>query len=528
MVKKIALYDTTLRDGTQAEGVSFSLEDKLAIAARLDDLGFDYVEGGYPLSNEKDQAFFARARKLKLKKTRLTAFGMTRRRNTSAGADEGLAALLSARTPVVTIVGKSSEFQTRKILRVSGEQNLKMIADSIAFFAKRRGKEVIFDAEHFFDGYKDNPAYSLKCLTAAAEAGADLLCLCDTNGGSLPVEIEQITADIARALPGVPLGIHCHNDAGLALAGSLAAVRAGAVQVQGTINGLGERCGNADLIEAAANLAFKMKRSVLRAGSLEKLTELSRCVYELANMNPRENQPFVGGSAYAHKGGMHVHAVRRNTRAYEHLQPEKVGNVRRILISELSGSSSVLAKTKLAPFQKDKALVRKVLREVARLENEGYQFEAAEASFELILYKTLGRHRRFFELDHYRSVILKQDDREPVSEATVKLKVEKHWEHCVAEADGPVDALSSACLKALLPYYPSLKNLRLIDYKVRVVNPRAGTAAKVRVTIEFRDPDRVFSTIGVSENIIDATWGALTDAIEYKLLTEQGRIKTKE
>lgn len=516
---RVFVYDTTLRDGTQGAGVSLSLPDKIAIARKLDDLGVDYIEGGYPLSNPKDEAFFAEARRIKFRHARVTAFGMTRKRDSSPADDACIRALVASKAPVITIVGKGDEFQVRKVLGVTLDENVKMVADSIRY-CRQKGREVLFDAEHFFDGYKRDPEYSLQVLMAAAEAGAAALCLCDTNGGSLPEEVFDITSRVCKAFKGaVIVGFHGHNDGNLAVANTLGAVRAGARQVQGTINGIGERCGNADLTSIIPNLALKMNFKVLaQEAGLKKVTELSRFVYEIANLNLRENQPFVGSAAFAHKGGMHVHAILRDTSSYEHVPPEAVGNTRKILISELSGASNVLAKSTLMQQLQDKALARKVLTQVQDLENEGFQFEAAEASFHLMVLKALGKHRKFFDLDHYRIVIYKKNNSHLSTEAIVKLMIDGEVQHQVAEGDGPVNALDAAIRKALLPYYPKVAEMSLVDYKVRVINSRAGTAAKVRVIIESADKNEHWGTIGVSENIVDASWQALVDSIEYKLL----------
>ena len=519
MTKKIEIYDTTLRDGAQAEGIAFPLEDKLLIAAKLDELGVDYIEGGYPLSNAKDEQFFKQIRKpqYKLKHSKIVAFGMTRKKGLAPGDDQGLIALQKCLAPVVTLVAKTWDMQVRKVLGTSLEANLKMIEDSVRFLV-HKGREVFLDAEHFFDGYRDNPDYAFKTLQVAAGAGAARLILCDTNGGTLAPQIEQIVSRLTHQID-VPLGIHTHNDCGLAVAGSLAAVRSGAVQVQGTINGFGERCGNADLCAVIPNLILKMGYRCLRKNSLNKLTETSRYVYEQANLNLPLNQPYVGASSFAHKGGMHVHAVRKSTKCYEHIEPEMVGNSRRVIISELSGASNLLAKNEKLALLKDKTLVRKILKKVQDLENAGYQFETAEASFDLIVRQFTGRYHSFFELDHYRTVILKSNSGIPVSEATVKIVVNGKVEHHVAEGDGPVNALDAALRKALEPHYPAVKDVQLVDYRVRVVNPRASTAARVRVVIESRDANEHWGTIGVSENIIDASWLALVDSIEYKLLS---------
>ncbi len=520
---KIEIYDTTLRDGTQAEGVAFSLEDKLLVAAKLDELGVDYIEGGYPLSNDKDEAFFQKVRSLKLKNSRIAAFGMTRKKDVAPADDIGLNALKKCRASVLAVVAKAWDMQVKTVLRASLDENLKMVEDSIRFL-KGRTREVFFDAEHFFDGYLENPQYALKVLQVAAEAGASRLVLCDTNGGMLFGQIGKIVAEVVGQLD-VPVGIHCHNDTGLAVANSLAAVEAGAMQVQGTINGFGERSGNADLCAIIPNLALKMKRVCLSSENLKRLTETSRYVYDMANLNLPLNQPYVGVSSFSHKGGMHVHAVQRSSRCYEHVEPETVGNCRRVIISELSGTSNLLAKSEKLALVQDNTVVRKILKQVQELENEGYQFETAEASFDLIVRKFLGNYHTFFEMDHYRMVISRSSGRLPVSEAIVKILINGKVEHRVAEGDGPVNAMDGALRRALAPYYPGINDMQLVDYRVRVVNPRAATAAKVRVLIESRDANHRWGTIGVSENIIDASWKALVDSIEYKLLRDEEQNK---
>jgi 2-isopropylmalate synthase len=526
--RRIEIYDTTLRDGTQGEGFNLSLQDKLLIAQKLDDLGVDYVEGGFPLSNPKDAAFFRDVRELKLKHAKVSAFGMTRRRGIEAKDDPGMKALLEAQTPVVTIVGKTSSAQVKNVMSVTLEENLGMIADSVRLL-RDGGRQVVYDAEHFFDGYKLDPAYAVRTLLAAQEAGASVLTLCDTNGGSLPEFIEQAVSHVKRETSAT-IGIHTHDDSGLAVANALAAVRAGADHAQGTINGVGERCGNMDLTTLIANLQLKYRLECLRPGTLKHLTEVSRFVYETANYNLDSGQPYVGSSAFAHKGGMHVHAVQKDTSTYEHVSPEQVGNTRKILISEMSGASNIAAKAgRKFDIENDKALLRKVLEKVQDLENAGYQFEAAEASFELLLRKEIGRHRPYFKLDHYRVIVLKHDGAGVIAEATVKVRVGDGVEHRVAEGDGPVNALDAALRRALGPHYPAIERVHLTDYKVRVINSRDETAASVRVIIECKrdrgDGTReIFGTIGVNTNIIDASWQALVDAYEYHLIqTEEAQ-----
>jgi 2-isopropylmalate synthase len=521
-LRRIEVYDTTLRDGTQGEGFNLSLQDKLLIAQKLDDLGVDYIEGGYPLSNPKDEAFFREIRGMKLKHAKIAAFGMTRRRGIRAEDDPGMKCLLDSDSPVITIVGKSSAYQVKAVLNVTLEENLAMIADSVRLMASA-GRMVVYDAEHFFDAFRADREYAIQTLVAAQEAGARVLCLCDTNGGCMPEWISEAMAEVKRHTS-VKLGIHPHNDSGVAVANGLAGVMAGADHVQGTINGFGERCGNMDLLTVIANLQLKYKFDCLEPGSLVHLTDVSRYVYETANINPVRYQPFVGASAFAHKGGMHVHAVQKDVSTYEHVSPEAVGNTRKILVSEMSGQSNIAAKAgKKFQLENDKAALKRVLLRVQDMENQGYQFEASEASFELLLRKEIGRYRSFFELDHYRVVVLKHNGDTPVAEATVKLHVGERSEHHVAEGDGPVNALDGALRKALTGHYPAIADVHLTDYKVRVINSRQETAAGVRVVVESKRKKadgtiELFGTIGVSENIIDASWQALVDAYEYHLL----------
>jgi 2-isopropylmalate synthase len=518
---RIQIYDTTLRDGSQGEGVSFSLQDKLLITQRLDSLGFDYIEGGYPLSNEKDVQYFQRVQELDLEHAQVCAFGMTRRRGVQASEDPGMQALLKSEANVITLVGKTWDLHVTEVLRVSLEENLAMIADSVRYL-REAGRQVIYDAEHFFDGFKANPEYALKTLRAAIDAGASLLVLCDTNGGTLPEDVAARVKAAGDALS-FPLGIHCHNDCDVAVANSLAAVDAGAVQVQGTINGIGERCGNVDLISVVGNLAIKKRGyEVLKPGSLERLTELSRYVYELANMGYRSNQPFVGQSAFAHKGGMHVHAVNRIAASYEHIDPAVVGNERRVLVSELSGRSNIVALATKHKIASDDKLMSEILARVVTLENQGYQFEAAEASFDLLVRRCAGTFRPHFERLGYHVSVETDAAGNVTTEATVKIRVEGRIRHEVAEGDGPVNALDAALRKALNGEFPNLRRMQLVDYKVRVINSEAGTAAGVRVTIESKDEHDIWGTVGVSENVIEASWIALVDSLEYKLYKDKG------
>ncbi|ADG67897.1 2-isopropylmalate synthase/homocitrate synthase family protein [Planctopirus limnophila DSM 3776] len=517
---RIQLYDTTLRDGSQGEGVNFSLQDKLLITQKLDEIGLDIIEGGYPLSNPKDAEYFQRVRDLPLKHAKISAFGMTRRKGVTADQDTGMLALRDARTPCCTVVGKTWDLHVFEVLRVDEAENLAMIRDSVAFLAAE-GRHVIYDAEHFFDGFKANPEFALKTLRAAADSGAALLCLCDTNGGTMPEEIAAAVNAVRKELS-TPLGIHCHNDCELAVANSLIAVDCGAIQVQGTINGIGERCGNVDLVSVAANLALKKHHEVLKPNGIVHLTELSRYVYEIANLQLRPGQPFVGSSAFAHKGGMHVHAVNRLARSYEHIPPETVGNERKVLVSELSGRSNIIAKTTKYRIAEDDQLMRNILERVQDLENIGYQFEAAEGSFDLLVRKEAGLYTPKFQRLHYRVGVVTEEAQVPVTEATVKLRVGDEVEHVVAEGDGPINALDTAVRRALLRFYPALEQMHLVDYKVRVINSAEGTAARVRVVIESRDDHDTWSTVGVSENVIEASWLALVDSVEYKLFKDEG------
>ncbi len=517
--RELEIYDTTLRDGSQGEGVNLSLIDKLALTEALDWLGVAYIEGGWPGSNPKDEAYFAEVRKLSLKRARIAAFGSTRRAKTTPAEDDNLRKLVAADADVITIFGKTWDLHVRDALRITLEENLALVGDSVAFLRQATGRPVFYDAEHFFDGYKANQAYALETLAAAAQAGATRLVLCDTNGGSLPDEVAAAVQAVARRLPQAVIGIHVHNDGGLAVANTLAAVAAGAVQVQGTINGVGERCGNVDLTSVIANAEIKLGLRCLPAGHLQRLTEISRLVWERINLHAPVNQPYVGRAAFAHKGGVHVSAVQRNALTYEHIAPELVGNTRRILISELAGRSNVQAKfAHRYPEISDPQLIAKVLNEVQEKENEGFSYEAADASFDLLVRRHVGAYEPAFVLHHYRIHGLgTPGDARDLVEATVKLTVGGQLRLCVAEGHGPVDALNQALIAALLPSCPSLKGLHLSDYKVRVVNSGDGTAAKVRVLIEHEFQGQTIGTVGVSENVIEASWNALVEAIEYAL-----------
>jgi len=516
-MQKVAIYDTTLRDGAQAEEVEFSVEDKLLVARLLDDLGVDFIEGGYPApSNAKDLEFYQRIKKDPLKNACLVAFGSTRRAKYKADQDPALQSLLDTGAPAMAIVGKSWDLHVREVLRISLEENLKMIRESVAYLKSKR-RQVLFDAEHFYDGFKANPEYAMEALRAAAEAGVDWLVLCDTNGGSMPHEIDRITRQVASELA-VPVGFHGHNDTELAVANSLAAVLAGAEMVQGTINGYGERCGNANLCSIIPNLQLKLGRPCLPSRKLAKLTTIARTVSEIANVPPREQNAYVGMNAFAHKGGLHVDAVRKTTVSYEHVVPESVGNQRRIIISEQAGVASVLFKAEqmginLQPGSEE---AKRIIEQIKVLENGGYKFEGADASFRLLVEKNLRERKPFFTLDGFR-VSVERRDGKLLSEATIKLDVKGERVHTAAEGDGPVNALDTALRKALEPHYPSLKKMKLVDFKVRVLESKTGTAANVRVFIESQDEERVWGTIGVSTNIIEASWRALVDSFEYKL-----------
>jgi 2-isopropylmalate synthase len=498
--------------------MAFSVEDKLKIAAKLDYLGVSYIEGGWPGSNPKDLEFFQRVRALGLQRARVAAFGSTRRPSTSVRQDGNLQALLEAGTEVVTIFGKAWDFHVLRALETTLEENLAMIRDTVAYL-KDLGLEVVFDAEHFFDGYRHNPDYALRVLGEASEAGADWLVLCDTNGGTLPWELEQMVSEVQREYD-VPLGIHAHNDGACGVANSLAAVRLGARQVHGTINGYGERCGNADLTAVIPNLELKMKRRCLPEGHLVRLTEVSHYVSEVANMPRHNNQPFVGYGAFAHKGGVHVSALLKDSLTYEHINPEAVGNRRRVLVSELSGLSNLLYKARELNLDINAydAETRKVIKQIKELENQGFQFEGADASLELLLRRAFGQYRDFFQLENLKILIEKQETGGIGAEAVIKLRVNDETVHTAAEGDGPVNALDNALRKALTEFYPFISDMHLTDYKVRVLDGAEGTAAKVRVLIESADQKETWSTVGVSENIIEASWQALVDSLNYMLM----------
>jgi 2-isopropylmalate synthase len=522
---KIYAYDSTLRDGAQAQGISFSVEDKIKIVEKLDELGISYIEAGNPGSNPKDLEFFARVGELKLKHAKIIAFGSTRKVGITAEADHNLKSLLRANTSAVAIFGKCWDYQVTDILRTTLQENLNMIADTIRYL-KTQGKEVVFDAEHFYDGYKANPEYALKTLAAAAEAGADCLCLCDTNGGSFPDDIFSITQKVAAVLK-VQLGIHCHNDSEMAVANTMMAVRAGATQVQGTINGIGERCGNANLCSIIPNLQLKLGLQCLPEGNLQHMTFVARFISEIANMPHNEKAPYVGNDAFSHKGGMHIDAVSKNPVSYEHINPEAVGNTRHILVSEVAGRSALLGKINAIDptLHKDSAETKQILERIKALEHEGYQFENAESSFDLLVRKILGQYQAFFDLKEYKVVVQEPAKDGINSMATLKIAVGDQEETTTAEGDGPVNALDKAIRKALERFYPAIKDIKLTDYKVRVLDSDQASAAKVRVLIESADHMESWTTVGVSTDIIEASWRALIDSIEYKLVRDQERTK---
>lgn len=518
-MRYVEIYDTTLRDGAQAEDVSFSVEDKLRISQRLDDLGIHYIEGGWPGSNPKDIEFFKEIKKLELRRSKVAAFGSTRKATNRVEDDPNLLALLEADTEIITIFGKSWDLHISDALRISLKKNLELISDSISYLRSKK-RRVFYDAEHFFDGYKSNPDYTIKTLLSAEAAGADVIILCDTNGGTMPWDVEEIFGKVIGELK-TPLGIHAHNDSDSAVANSLIAVKKGASQVHGTINGFGERCGNANLSSIIPDLKVKMKIDCISDEKMRHLKEVSHFVSEIANLPHNKHQPYVGESAFAHKAGVHIDAVRKNPITYEHVSPELVGNKQRILISDYAGRSSLLKKGEEYNIllEKDGPEVTSILHKLKGLESQGYQFEGAEGSFELLMKRAIAGHKRSFDLVGFRVIVEKRrEDEDPISEATIMVKVGGAIEHTAAVGNGPVNALDNALRKALEKFYPDLKEVKLLDYKVRVLAANKGTASKVRVLIESGDKVRKWGTVGVSENIIEASWQALVDSIEYKLL----------
>jgi len=516
--EKVYIYDTTLRDGAQAEGISLSLEDKIKIAIKLDELGVDYIEGGAPISNPKDIEFFRRAAKMQWKTAKIAAFGFTCRPDSKTEEDSNLLDLIKCDAPVVTIVGKCWDFHVTKALMTTLEENLRMITDSVAFL-KAQGREVVFDAEHFFDGFKSNAEYAKSVVLAAQKAGANWITLCDTNGGTLAYEIYEITQKIVGLLS-VPVAIHAHNDGDQAVANSLMAVKSGATQVQGTANGYGERCGNANIFSIIPNLELKMDKQCLPLGNLGMLTEVSHYIAEIANATHRNDFPFVGNSAFAHKGGIHVSAILKDVNTYEHIHPEVVGNQRMVLISEVSGMSSLLYKAREwgIDITKETAKSQQFIVQIKDLENMGYQFEGADASLELLLRKAFGQTQEMFQLETFRLIIEKKADECFTDEAIIKVRFGDKVVHTAAEGVGPVNALDNALRKALVENYPFIKNIHLKDYKVRVLNEQEATAANVRVLIEMTNGYDSWNTVGVSENIIEASWNALVDSFNYAFL----------
>jgi 2-isopropylmalate synthase len=518
----VLLYDTTLRDGTQREGISFSVEDKLRIARRLDRLGIAYVEGGWPGSNPKDMAFFERAPELDLEQARVTAFGSTRRADVAVEEDANIRALVAANTPAVAVFGKSWDLHVHQVLRTTLNENLRMITDSVRHL-KDMGREVIYDAEHFFDGYQADPAYALRTLAAAAEGGADVLVLCDTNGGALPSTIAAVIREVQRGIT-VPLGIHAHNDGEMAVANTLTAVEMGVEHVQGTINGYGERCGNANLCSIVPALKLKMGHGCISDQQLATLTETARYVSELANLSLYPHQPYVGQSAFAHKGGMHVNALVKCEESYQHIDPTLVGNHKRVVVSELSGKSNIAYKANEFGLELAEGgdRTRLILDHIKELESQGFQFEGAEGSLELLIRRARPDYKPPFELLDFHVLVRGSDNGNMAAEATVKVRVDEQVMHTAADGNGPVNALDAAVRKALLPFYPCLADVHLTDYKVRILDGAAGTAAQTRVLIDSANGHHTWSTVGSSRNIIEASWQALADSLEYALLTDQG------
>ena len=518
----VVLYDTTLRDGSQREGISFSVDDKLKIARRLDRLGVAYIEGGWPGSNPKDIAFFERVSELRLEKAIVTAFGSTRRADTAVEKDANIQALIATDTPAVAVFGKSWDLHVHRVLNTTLEENLHMIADSVRYL-KALGREVIYDAEHFFDGHRTNPAYAMQTLAAAAEAGADVLVLCDTNGGALPSTVATVVAEVQRSTA-TPLGIHAHNDGEMAVANSLVAVEVGAVHVQGTINGYGERCGNANLCSIIPALKLKMGHDCVTGEQLRTLTDMARYVSELANFSLDAHLPYVGYSAFAHKGGMHVNALVKCEESYQHVEPSLVGNRKRVVVSELSGKSNIAYKAQEFGLElaDGTGQTRQVLQRIKELENQGFQFEGAEGSVELLIRRARPDYAPPFELLDFHVLVHGRRDGGMTAEATVKVQVGDQIMHTAADGNGPVNALDTAVRKALLPLYPCLADVHLTDYKVRILDGEAGTAAQTRVLIDSANSRRAWSTVGCSTNIIEASWQALADSLEYALLNDTG------
>lgn len=523
MDKKVFIYDTTLRDGAQMEGISLSVDDKIKITKLLDELGVDFIEGGWPGANPKDVEFFKKTRSLNLKNAKIVAFGSTRRAGNKPSADPVLRALIDAKTDYITIVGKSWDLHVEVALKVTKEENLQMIEDSIDYL-KMHDKTVFFDTEHFFDAYKENPEYTLEVIKTASKAGADVVVLCDTNGGAMPDEIKEAVAKAKEAVEDTTeIGIHVHNDCDLAVANSLSAFEAGATQIQGTVNGIGERCGNANLISIIPNLELKYKIPTLPEGNMEMLTSISRQVSDIVNVNPNDHQPYVGFCAFSHKGGLHASAVQKDSRTYEHVAPSEVGNTNRIVVSEQAGISNIIATCKRRNIDlgtNPKETAAKLLKKIKELEHKGYQFEESGASFALLLLELLDKRPTFFKLIDYRVTINKSD----MAEATVRVKVNGESMHTASLGVGPANALDNSLRKALNRYYPEIKKFKLVDFKVRILGGHDGTAAKTRVYVESSDGENNWVTIGLSENIIEATLKAITDSVEYGLWMKSNEI----
>ena len=522
MSKRVLIYDTTLRDGTQAEGVSVSVEDKLRITEKLDEFGVHYIEGGWPGSNPKDDEYFKQVKDLKLKNSKIAAFGSTRRAYKKVEEDQLIQNLIKAQTPVITIFGKAWDLHVKQALKTDLEKNLEMVFDTVEYL-KKHTDEVIFIGEHFFDGYKSNPEYAVKVLKAAKDAGADFIVLADTNGGTLPNEIEKIVKEVKEKGINENIGIHAHNDSDTAVWNSITAVLQGAVMVHGTINGFGERCGNANLCSIIPNLSLKLGYETVPKENIKKLKEVSNFVADLVNLPVPKNMPYVGDSAFAHKGGVHASAVLKNSKLYEHIDPSLVGNKRKVLVSDLAGKSNIIYKAKELgiPIDEKDPRIADLIKKIKELENYGYHYEAAEASLELLIRDFLGILPKYFDLDAYRVLIARRyTDKMPVSEATVRIKIENHYEHTASLGNGPVNALDKALKKALICKYPMLSEVELIDYKVRIVNESSGTAAKIRVLIESKDHQSRWGTVGVSENVIEASWQAVVDSFIYKLVKD--------
>ena len=521
-MQEVKLYDTTLRDGTQSEDISFTVEDKVRIARKLDELGVHYIEGGWPGSNPKDIKFFREIRGIPLKQSKIVSFGSTARVGTLPEEDSNIKALINSKTDVVTIFGKSWDIHVKYAVRIKLSENRKIIFDTIKYL-KKHISEVFFDAEHFFDGFIADPEYALQTVREASKAGADGIILCDTNGGTLPHQLSDIINEAKKHITKTPLGIHTHNDSELAVANSILAVQLGISQVQGTINGIGERCGNANLCSIISNLKLKLNCNCITKRQLAKLQEVSRFIYELANLQPLKHQPFVGNSAFAHKGGIHVSAIQRKPETYEHISPELVGNVQRVLISDLSGKSSIIQKAKefKVNISSKDPVVHEIVEKLKNLESQGFQYEGAEASFELLMMEALGTKRKYFELVGFRIINERREEEHPACEATIMVRVGGKTEHTAALGNGPVNALDNALRKSLEKFYPQLKETELIDYKVRVLSTGEGTASKVRVLVETGDKRNKWGTVGVSENIIEASWQALVDSVNYKLYKDE-------